>query len=312
MRHVHSKVATVLAALAFAAAARGEGPAPQSKVATPVVRPIPKGSAGARLKALADQETRSLKGQEAAKLAARSDPGRTQFQARRASAVSRAAADAAACRAAPRIYEVTPAAVLPDDPVGITGCGFGAAWGMVLLSDGDRQLAVTSWSENAIEATIPHVTGFADPKPVTLRVVTVGAARSEPSPPLTLRPLLDLVELAPTGWALEGCHRDYDAGVVYHAFGALRSATCIDHYGTDRLRFSYALRGGWTFHSVAFTKLCGPTFSEPCGGENDATPAVDAYRVGRPELPDLLVSWKKDVAYRPAIRVMGPAGTPPR
>ncbi len=261
----------------------------------------------ARLKSIADQETRSVRSQEVGRLRAR-----TQLQTRKPAAVSQAASDAAACRATPRIQEVGPDVVMPDDSLTITGCGFGGSRGMVLLSDGGQQLAVTAWTDNAVEATMPHLTGFADPKTVTVRIVTVDATRTAPSRPVTLRPLLDLYELAPTSVALEGCHKDFQWGTVFHAFGALVTATCRDHYGVDRIRFNVALRNGWTFHSVILTKLCGPTFSAPCGGENDATPVTDVYRVGRPELPDLVVNWKKDVAYYPAIRLMGPAGTPPR
>lgn len=303
-----SMVAAVLGLATWSGTAPAELPGAAQKPAAPVLPAVSPEQIGVRLKALADQETKSLKGQEAGKQTARTQALRSQFQARRAVAISKAAADAAACKTTPKIYEVTPDLAMPDDPVAITGCGFGESKGMVILSDGNQQLTVTSWKDNAIEASLPHITGFADPKTVTLKVVTVEATKTAPSKAITLKPLLDLAELSPTGWVLEGCHKNFGYGIVHHT-GALVSASCTDVAGTDRIRFNVALRNGWSFHSVIFTKLCGPT-SGPCGGENDATPHTDVYQVGRPALPELVVDWKRTVSYYPAIRIMGPAGTP--
>jgi hypothetical protein len=220
---------------------------------------------------------------------------------------AQAAKTAAVCAKGVVILEVTPTTFMPGDPLVVTGCGFNDSTGMLLLSDGNQQLKITSWSDTAIEATIPALGGFADPKSVTLSVVTVAAGKSAPSAALTLKPRLVLKEIVPAGVSLGGCGDFFMYGIVQHQVQPGDAPNCAK--GTDTVSFGIQLKNNWTFHSLVFSTLCTAA-NTPCGGPNGATPAPGTYQLGKSFLPDLVVSWQGFVAYYPAIMVMGPEGTP--
>lgn len=217
--------------------------------------------------------------------------------------------NAANCAKGPLISEVTPSSLMPGDPVLVTGCGFMDNIGMLLISDNNNQLKITRWSDKEIEATIPAIQGFTDPKNVTLSVVTVAAGKSAPSQSLTLKPTLVLKEIVPVGVTMSGCGDRYQYGIVEHTTKTGDPSHCGK--GEDTVQFGIQLKNNWAFHSLIFTKLCTANLG-PCGGANNATLIGSAYQLGKTYLPDLKVNWQGYVAYYPAIMVMGPSGTEPR
>jgi hypothetical protein len=256
----------------------------------------------ARFKAFSGQESQRVLSLENAKRTARTQSLKASFPALRSAAVAKAALDKAGCFANPRIDAVTPDTFQPGDPVLVTGCGFKDAKGMLLLSDGNTQMSVGSWADTSIESVAPDLQGFADPKSVTLKVVTVEAGKSVPSKPLTLQPSLDLKEIVAIAADLQGCTKFLEWGIVHHASDP--GASCPKS-GTDTVKFARTLQNHWAFHSLSFDTVCPGA----CGGLNGTQPDKSGFQLGKSVLPDLHVAWWGTMSYYASVRVMGPKGT---
>jgi hypothetical protein len=179
---------------------------------------------------------------------------------------------------------------------------------MLILSDGNTQMNVSGWTDSSIEATVPNLTGFADPKSVTIKVVTVEAGKSVPSKALSLKPTLVLKDISPVAAQTLACSGYFYDGIVSHMWG---STTCKT--GTDTVKFGTPLRNNWTFYAVFVDAVC-PGFNYPVNCDPNyayATPVTDGYQLGKSTLPDMPVHWAGDVNYSPRIVAMGPAGTQP-
>jgi hypothetical protein len=293
---------------------RAAVPAPAERVLAPATKArTTNPQTQARLAALNKQHVQGILDRELTKNLTRLDSLKGQIQQKKVNApvAAKRALDAgtAACLTGPQIFEVTPLTIMPGDPVVVTGCGFTGSTGMLLLSDGNRQMAITSWSDAAIEATVPKITGFADPKSVTLKVVTVDATKTAPSPPLTLKPSLVLQEILPAGVSLSGCGDSFVYGIVSHPVSPGEGQACGQ--GTDTVKFGYQLTNNWTFHSVVFDTLCTQSLT-PCGGANHAAADTSVYQLGKSLIPDMKVTWQGYVSYYPSIMAVGPEGTPPK
>lgn len=287
--------ALIAAALLLPAASGGAADVPKTAVrVSPDVQ--------ARFKAFSGQESQRVLSQETARKTARAQSLKASFTALKSAAVSKAALDKTACLASLRIDAVTPNVFQPGDPVLVTGCGFRDAKGMLLLSDGNTQMSIGSWSDTSIESVVPDLQGFADPKSVTLKVVTVEAGKSAPSKPLTLQPSLDLKEIVATAADLQGCTKFLEWGIVHH--GADSSSSC-PKAGTDTLKFARTLKNHWAFHSLSFDTIC----PGPCGALNGTQPDKSGFQLGKSVLPDLHVAWWGTMSYYASVWVMGPKGT---
>lgn len=295
MAHVRGVVSTVLAAGLFGSAPALAAEAPKAAVRVSA-------DAQAKFKALSSETSQRFLGQETAKRVARAQSLRASFAAAKTAAASRAKIDVAACLANPRIDAVTPETFQPGDPVLVTGCGFKDAKGMLLLSDGNVQMTVGAWSDTSVEAVVPDAEGFADPKSVTLKVVTVEAGKSVPSKPLTLQPLLELKEIVATAADLQGCGAALAWGIVVH--GATSNPSC-PKAGKDTVKFARTLQHHWAFHSSVFDTVC----TGPCGALNGTQADTSGFHLGKSVLPDLPVAWWGAVSYYASVFVMGPKGT---
>jgi hypothetical protein len=278
------------------------------KTAVPAASSQSLEQAQVRLKSFVGQRRQQLMGQESAKRATRVQGLRASFASIRSGVSSRVALTPD-CGSAFRIDAVTPDVLLPGDPVLVTGCGFGGKKGTLVFSEGNQQMVVTAWTGFLIEATVPEMTGFADPKTVTLKVATAEAGKSLSSKPLVLKPILELgVGLLPS-WTsiLQGCNKDLVWGIVGHTYSPVSTPGCSDEAGTDILKFSTTLKNNWTYHSLDFQKSCSG--GSACGGENDATPVTGGLQLGQSTAPDLPVHWKRSVVYYAVLWTIGPAGT---
>jgi len=283
-------VALLLPAVSLAAA---DAPKAAARV-TPEVQ--------ARFRAFSGQESQRVLSLETANRTARTQSLKASFTALKSAAVAKAALNKAGCVANPRIDAVTPDVFQPGDPVLVTGCGFKDAKGMLLLSDGNTQMSIGSWTDTSIESVAPDLQGFADPKSVTLKVVTVEAGKSVPSKTLTLQPSLDLKEIVATTADLQGCTKNLEWGIVYH--GADSSTSC-PKAGTDTVKFARTLQNHWAFHSLSFDTVC----SGSCGALNGTQPDKSGFQLGKSVLPDLHVAWWGTMSYYASVWVMGPKGT---
>lgn len=287
--------AVLAAALLLPAASGGAADAPKTAVGvSPDVQ--------ARLKAFSGHESQRVLGQETARRIARTQSLKASFAALRSAAVAKAGLDKAGCLANPRIDGVTPDVFQPGDPVLVTGCGFKDAKGMLLLSEGNTQMSIGSWTDTSIESVAPDLQGFADPKSVTLKVVTVEAGKSVPSKTLTLQPSLDLREIVATAADLQGCTKSLVWGIVYH--GADSGSSC-PKAGTDTVKFARTLQNHWAFHSLSFDAICPGS----CGALNGTQPDKSGFQLGKSVLPDLHVAWWGTMSYYASVWVMGPRGT---
>jgi len=311
MNAMRSTAAALAVSVVWSSAVLAGPPVEAQKTAAPVTRPMSREQVQSRLKAMRLEETQRIASLEAGERTARAQSLEGQIQARRAAAASRALQDAAACKAAPQIYEVTPEVFMPGDAVTVTGCGFSGSRGMLLLSDGSQKMNVTAWTDTTVDATVPGVSGFAEPKSVTIKVATVEAGRSVSSKALTLKPTLVLKEIEPAGVDLQGCRKSWTGGIATHDYsGSFLAPGCSDVSGIDTVKFGVSLKGNWRVHSLVFEKVCAGGV-KPCGADGDATPVPGGLQPGTSALPDLLVKWEKNVAYSPAVRVIGPHGTQP-
>ena len=294
MRPVFAALAAVLVLVPAGQAATADAPKPVARLSAAEVQ--------ARLKAFSGQESQRLMSLAASKKTARAQTLRASFAPIRSAAVSKATLDKGVCGSTPRIDAVTPDVFMPGDPVLVTGCGFKDSKGMLLLSEGNQQMAVSTWTDFSIEAVVPDLVGFADPKSVTLKVVTVEAGKSVPSKTLTLEPELDLKEIVATTADLQGCTKNLEWGIVYH--GADSSTSC-PKAGTDTLKFARTLQNHWAFHSLSFDTVC----SGSCGALNGTQPDKSGFQLGKSVLPDLHVAWWGTMSYYASVWVMGPKGT---
>jgi hypothetical protein len=293
MEHVRAAAALTLCLTAMTPGFAATPPQPAAHVSA---------DAQAKLKALSGQTSRRLLGLETAKRASRAQALKASFPALKSAAASKARIAAGACLGNPRIDAVTPAVFQPGDPVLVTGCGFQDAKGMLLLSDGNAQMSVGSWSDSAIESVVPDLSGFADPKGVTLKVVTVEAKPSVPSQALTLQPALELKEIVAEAADLQGCGALLGWGIVNHP--ANQAPACAKA-GKDTVKLARTLQNHWAFHSLVFDTVCPGA----CGAMNGTQADTSAFQLGKSVLPDLHVSWWGTMSYFGSVFVMGPKGT---
>jgi hypothetical protein len=291
------RTTSVALAIAFLLPTASGGAAETPKTA---VRVSP--DAQARFKAFSGQESQRVLSQEAAKRTARTQSLKGSFAALRSAAVSKAALDKAGCFANPRIDAVTPDVFQPGDPVLVTGCGFKDAKGMLVLSDGNTQMSIGSWTDTSIESVAPDLQGFSDPKSVTLKVVTVEAGKSVPSKTLTFQPSLDLKEIVATAADLQGCTPLLNWGIVIHV---ANSTSGCPKAGTDTVKFARTLQNHWAIHSLSFDGIC----QGGCGALNGMQPDKSGFHLGKSVLPDLHVAWWGSISYYASVWVMGPKGT---
>jgi hypothetical protein len=287
--------ALLAAAFLFSAGSGSGADAPKTAVRVPP-------DVQAWFRAFSGQESQRVLSQETAKRTARTQSLKASFTALKSAAVSKAGLDKAGCLANPRIDAVTPDVFQPGDPVLVTGCGFKDAKGMLLLSDGNTQMSIGSWTGTSIESVAPDLQGFADPKSVTLVVVTVEAGKSASSKTLTLQPSLDLKEIVATAADLQGCSNFLQWGIVHH--GADSSSSC-PKAGTDTVKFARTLQNHWAFHSLSFDTICPGS----CGALNGTQPDKSGFQLGKSVLPDLHVAWWGTMSYYASVWVMGPKGT---
>ena len=225
----------------------------------------------------------------------------------------------------PKIFSVSGREVYPGDPIYIRGCGFGISKGSVIISHlfplKDRQLEIETWVDGGIVGRIPNITGFADPKPITLKVTTASGQASDPYSSLTLKPNIDIFSLERTGETIApGGPSDK---CLIQTVGSM-----VIHYnftqqcqGIDTICEAKQLKNNWTFYHLPKSVKCleynenlGSWWVVGCTANEWANPVqnYDAW-VGKSSIPKIEFSWgcgsNKAISYYPKIFIAGPAGT---
>ncbi|MGA2532601.1 MAG: IPT/TIG domain-containing protein [Candidatus Aminicenantales bacterium] len=156
----------------------------------------------------------------------------------------------------PRIDSIYPDTVYPGDPILITGAGFGPRWSVdvYIPGKGKPRLDITSWSETAIEATMPDVSGF--PAPLSSSVIVNTSKYKTANRYVTLTPILDLVELP---YSENRCHishtsdQDEAGGHFDYYIDVYHSSNLSYVWGDDGTdSCSQPLKNGWSIDSVRF------------------------------------------------------------
>jgi len=225
----------------------------------------------------------------------------------------------------PKIFSVSSREVNPGDPVYIRGCGFGISKGSVTISHlfplKDRQLEIETWVDGGIVGKIPQdITGFADPKAITLKVTTARGQASDPSTSLTLKPVRVYMLVEPTvvtiapGGPPNNC--------LYHSSGGYY----VEHYnytqhcrGIDIFCETIQLKNNWVVHEFGLKihncqGFTNRWFSMECTADEWAIP-VQNYNlwVGKSTIPQYEISWgcgpNRAIVYSAYIYILGPRGT---
>jgi len=236
----------------------------------------------------------------------------------------------------PKIFYVSGREVYPGDPVYIRGCGFGISKGMVSISPLNKQLEIDTWVDGRIVGKIPSdITGFADPKTITLKVHTIPGKTSDPSASLTLKPNMEIQTLNITNPTIATtCSFDQfqpgSQGSALHS--NLSTQQC---QGVDTLIRGFELRNNWLFQFFNFNVVCykglisvdptKPPWTEEvsCGSHGSRANPVENMNLflGKSAIPNIQIDWTvgpvtqgsqanvNHLQYVFQIFLLGPAGT---
>jgi len=231
----------------------------------------------------------------------------------------------------PKIFYVSSREVYPGDPFYIRGCGFGITKGMVAILPLNRQLEIETWVEGRIVGKIPSdITGFADPKTITLKVVTIQGNASDPSPSLTLKPNIEIKQLMTTQWKESTCPPA--AADTYPQFCKYLDIRHVNVgqqqcQGVDTLFQPLQLKNNWVFHYFNMEVSCckyprfgGPEHFTSCsdtGGQASPVQNMNLL-IGKSTIPKIEINWSTGagdmwwevrLSYSFQMFIYGPAGT---
>ncbi len=232
----------------------------------------------------------------------------------------------------PKIFFVSSQEVYPGDPVYIRGCGFGISKGMVSISPLNKQLEIETWVDGGIVGKIPlNITGFADPKAITLKVFTIQGNASAPSENLTLKPNPEIKTLSITNPVLStacGESPQY-IGTLYQVIHSNQgNQTC---QGIDTVFQTLQLKNNWVFNHFSFDVGCTKVeilssvihyTKTDCNFFGSRANPVQNLNllVGKSTIPNIQIDWCVGPPHRPKyfesilmygldIFIAGPAGT---
>ena len=222
----------------------------------------------------------------------------------------------------PKITSVYPAEVFPRSPVLIEGCGFGHQIGEVAISSFSRPIDIDSWSDRRIQGKIHHnLDGFAEPKAVTLKVVTPTRQESNPSASITIFPdyeikILEITPVVGQG-STPGCRSNLYTGNTFSH--SSRDQRCS---GVDTILQRTVLKNKWVFHHFKEIRDCRnyQTGEGNCVSGGLSGNVIHKYRpvhfndlIGRSQLPKLEVEWgcgsRWVTSYVIELFIRGPKGT---
>jgi hypothetical protein len=223
-----------------------------------------------------------------------------------------------------------PTEAYPGDPVNIEGCGFQNDEGMVVLSEYNKKLIITHWSDTLIQAVIPDdLSGFADPKNISVKVATV-QGNVVGSQSILLKPTIEVKEYNPivswtiapntsdcTGFGNDGTGSFFYASAMhFDLYNSNISCTGADIMGLNL----QSLQNNWIYTSLDVNVSCWDRNSNPgnCSGGISVSSNIHNC-IGSKSCPNqsITVNWNfngKDnsaLFYLPQIFIAGPKGTNP-
>jgi hypothetical protein len=242
----------------------------------------------------------------------------------------------------PVIDSASPAEVYPGFPVQITGCGFGSSKGMVTIPPLNIQAEVEKWSDSCIEGKIPtSITGFADPKTINFKVVTLQGDQSQVSANVVLKPNIEIVAIPHQVTAQDVSKHDICTQIWGECCSYLGQGTTPTWFEVSHAAFFYGCQGidtilqgkqlnnNWVFHYFALNAECynlpapvdlsQPLLRVSCN-ISSASPNQNLNNwIGKSTIPKIEVSWKvgdpsvqdgiSQLIYSGTIYIAGPAGT---
>lgn len=234
----------------------------------------------------------------------------------------------------PKIFYVSSREVYPGDPVYIRGCGFGISKGMVAISPLNKQLEIETWVDGGIVGKIPSdITGFADPKTITLKVITIQGKASDPSASLTLKPNIQLRELMLTQPTFSDVcfHLYYKVPNDYSCFVEhVNNQTSQQCQGMDIIFQGCQLHSNWVFHYFDWSVHCRegdyeknkmqPISCNQIGSQANPVQNMNLL-IGKSTIPRIEINWvvgpvrpsctscSNQLIYNYLMVISGPEGT---
>jgi len=226
----------------------------------------------------------------------------------------------------PKIFSVSGREVYPGESVYIRGCGFGISKGMVSISPLNKQLEIETWVDGGIVGKIPlDITGFTDPKTITLKVVSIQGVASDPSTSLTLKPHIEIKQLMITQPIMSSVC-DCRKTNIYPPNQNIYHENCSNQQcqGVDTLFQPLQLKNNWVYHyfnmEIYCYKYSAGGSDLPCsqiGGLANPVQNMNLL-VGKSTIPKIEIDWcigpadrydRNLIMYIFQMFISGPAGS---